>query len=80
MPEEIEKFKEHFSWIHKLHEYELEYTCDDDCVPQGCPGHIAKFKLWHVTDSFEIELHDQTIHLDGTQFAMILDFAKRLTK
>lgn len=77
--EEIEKFKEHFGWLNKLSPYKLEYTCDDDCKQWGCPGHIAEFKLWHVTDTFEIKFDHQTINLDGTQFAMLLDFAKRLT-
>jgi len=78
MDKEIEKFNKHFSWCNKLCPYELKYTCDNDCEMSGCPSHIARFTLWHVTDTFEIELNGKTINLDGTQFAMILDFAKRL--
>jgi len=76
--EEIEKFDGHFSWLNKLSPYKLKYNCDEDCKQWGCPGHIAEFVLCHVTDTYQIVLDGQAIHLDGTQFAMLLDFAKRL--
>lgn len=74
----MEKFNEHFGWLSKLSPYEVAYTHDQDCKQSGCPSHIAKFTLNHVTDTFTVELDGQTIHLDGTEFAMLLDFAKRL--
>lgn len=80
MAELTEEFKENFNWSNKICDYKLKYTCDDDCVRTGCFGHIAEFKLLHVTDTYEIVFRDQAIHLNGREFAMILDFAKRLTK
>lgn len=80
MEKEIEKFNEHFGWTNKLCDYELKYRHDDDCMQSGCPYHIAKFSLNHVGDTYSISLDRQEIHLDGTEFALLLDFAKRLTE
>jgi hypothetical protein len=30
---------------------ERSYHCHDDCLPQGCPGHIATFEYESVSDS-----------------------------
>jgi|WetSurMetagenome_2_1015567.scaffolds.fasta_scaffold1499663_1 hypothetical protein len=75
----MKEFKKHFGWINKLSPYELKYTHSNDCKRWGCPSHIAKFTLNHAMDTFMIELAEETINLDGTEFAMILDFAERLT-
>ncbi len=80
MKELIEEFRGNFNWSNKCCDYKLKYFCNDDCVRSGCPGHEVEFRLWHNTDTYEIVFHDQTIHLDGRRFAMILDFAKRLTE
>lgn len=77
---ETEQFNEHFGWSAKLSPYKLKYKHDDDCQMQGCPSHIAEFTLNHVTDTYSIKLDRQEIHLDGTEFALLLDFAKRLER
>lgn len=67
-----------FTWLNKLSDYTREYRCDQDCEYNGCPGHLAKFHLSHVTDTFHVEFHNGTVHLDPVQAELLLDFFKRL--
>lgn len=72
---------ERFFALNKLSPYSKTYSCDEDCQQQGCLGHVAKFEYHHVTDTYTINLGDgQKIHLDNSQFSLILDFARKLTK
>jgi hypothetical protein len=76
----IEKFTKSIGYSHKLAEYKLQYRCDSDCSVYGCPSHTATFTINHAVDTFTIDFGDgQIIHLDGTQYAMLLDFYNRFT-
>ena len=48
--------------------HETTYTCDDDCVPSGCPGHKASLSNNQITGTFAFKFGDVEFVLDTNQF------------
>jgi hypothetical protein len=73
-----EIYRKSMGVVNKLSEYEIQYECYNDCLPQGCPSHVAKFKYYSVSDGFSVTF-DGIKHLfDSSQFRLIQDFIEKL--
>lgn len=77
--ENIGNFRGHLTYLNKLSPYKLKYHCSEDCIPSGCPSHVATFTISHATDTFGIDFGDgREIWLDPVKMAMIKDFMNRM--
>lgn len=69
-----------FYALNDLSPYTIKYNCGEDCRMTGCPEHIAKLEYFSASDTYKIEFDGEVIYLDNKKFAIILDFAEKLTE
>ena len=63
-----------FSYINKLAPYTKRYKHAEDCHSSGCPGHIAKFEIAHVSELYFMDFANRSICLDGEEMELLIDF------
>jgi|TARA_Y100000034_G_scaffold135014_1_gene205323 hypothetical protein len=64
--------------VNKLTDYEIRYSCFDDCKSSGCPTHVAKFHYGSASETFCVEFGKRSVCFNSTEFRLIQDFIERL--
>ena len=72
---------ESWNWRNKLAPFEIKWSCYEDCIMYGCPGHTMKVHLSSAADIIHIDFGDGTeIYLPPDKMSLILHVAKKFTE
>lgn len=59
---------------------ELTYTCWNDCLQGGCPGHKATVNFRSGINTYEFDINSKKIYLEPSEMQAIIDLIKALNR